>query len=456
MRLEETFRGQLASWLVAVLLLAPTLAMPGLPIQTPSPSRFAIEKRSTSSSISFASDQCLSPGAGLPNLCTGAITLPKYTAAYTAGTPLISGSSSAATPTGPPICENHADPDNAGPDYCYCSQGTLTTSVAPITGAGGAGPCPWTSLPISGAGPAPTFSPPPQTGKDLYSYTAGYDVIGCESSIVSMEDNVLVTSCTGSTHMISELPHATVQVGSMTQNVGTLSSQALYTAVSNALTSVCPTPAQGSSTYCGAAATITGVSYTFNETVIEQKRDTDDLVGELNSAEGTVAKRLGGGPITQVKETVIKSDGELIINVEASNYTSAGILNSMIVLAASTFASSASGNACATFLNQQFDGFARRATAPSTLLCGATHFAGVEYTNWGLDSGEPAAFLAVELDFQKGMSEILDMVFECEELVNGFLAIVGNVFPEIAPLELDSEEFVDAGCEAALSIGNGD
>lgn len=277
-----------------------------------------------------------------------------------------------------------------------------------------------------------------------------------------MENNVGVTSCTGSTYTISELPHATVQVGSSTQNVGTLSSKALYTAVSNALTSVCPTPAQGSSTYCTAAATITGVSYTFNETVSIPKRDTDDLVGELNSAEGTVAKRLDiSPPPPPEKETVVKSDGELIVNIPTSNYTSTGILNSMIVLAASTFASSASGKACTTFLNEQADGPVdrRRATAPSTLLCGATHFAGVEYTNWGLDSGEPAAFLGVELDFQKGMSEILDMVFECEELVNGFLAIVGDVFPEIAPLELDSEELVAAGCEAAMDIGkaiNGD
>lgn len=233
---------------------------------------------------------------------------------------------------------------------------------------------------------------------------------------------------------------------------------ALYTAISNALTSICPPPATGSSTQCGAAATITGVSYTFNETVqANAKRDTDDLAGELNSAEGTVAKRLvDPDPTVSEKVTVVESDGELIVSVPTSNYTSAGILDSMIILAASTFASSASGKACDTFLNVQPDGpiDRRRATAPSTLLCGATHFAGVEYTNWGLDAGEPAAFLGVELDFEMGMSEILDMIFECEELVDGFLAIVGDVFPEIAPLELDAEEFVTAGCEAAMDIGN--
>lgn len=76
----------------------------------------------------------------------------------------------------------------------------------------------------------------------------------------------------------------------------------------------------------------------------------------------------------------------------------------MIVLAASIFASSAPEKICVLFLNQQSDGPARRLairqTAPSTLLCGATHFAGVKYTNWGLDSGEPIAFVGVELDFQ--------------------------------------------------------
>ncbi|KAI9649087.1 hypothetical protein NHQ30_001654 [Ciborinia camelliae] len=457
MHLNEIFRGKLVPWLLAVLSVSPAFAMPGAPIPTPGPSRLTIEKRSIS--ISFASDQCKTPLPNLPNLCTAEISLPPYTPAYTAGTSLTSASSSA--PTGPPICENQADPDNDGPDYCYCSQGTLTTQVAPVTGSGG--PCPWTALPITGAGPKPTFTPPPGTNTALYSYTAGYDVIACQSSIVSMTNNVEVTSCKGLTYTISELPHATVQVGSSTQNVGTLSSAALYTAVSNALTSVCPPPSAGSSTYCTASATITGVSYTFNETVAEyKKRDTGGVFGNIDSAKANVARREETShiekrldiplPINE-KVTVIKSDGELVISVPTSNYTSQGILNSMIVLAASTFASSASGKACATFLNRKADGIATRDTAPSTLLCGATHFAGVEYTNWALDSGEPAAYLGVELDFQQGMSELLDMVFECEELVNGILEIVGTIFPEIAPLELDSEEFVAAGCEAAMQIG---
>lgn len=444
MRLNETFHGQWAPWLLAVLSVAPALATPGRPIQTLSP---AIEKRldkaSPSISISVASDQCKTPYSGLPNLCTAQMSLPPYTSAYTAGTSLKAASPSAPAPTGPPICENQADPDNAGPDYCYCSQGKSTTRVAPITGDGG--PCPWTTLPITNAEPMPTFTPPPETNTALYSYTAGYDVIACQSSIVSREDNVAVTSCTGSTYTISELPHATVQVGRSTQNVGTLSSAALYTAVSNALTSVCPPPATGSSTYCTAAATITGVSYTFNDTVdVWEKRE----VTPHND------KRVAVPELRHQKVTTVKSDGELIISVPTSNYTSKGILNSMIALAASQFAGSASDKACDTFLNKQDDGLPTRDTAPSTLLCSATHFAGVEYTNWGLDSGEPAAFLGVELDFQKGMSEILDMIFECEELVNGILGIVGTIFPELASLELDSEEFVAAGCEAVMDIGS--
>lgn len=315
----------------------------------------------------------------------------------------------------------------------------------------------------------PTFTPPPQTGTGLYTYTDGYEVIGCQSTIVSREDNVALTSCTGKSYIISERPHATVQVGSSTQNVGTLSSAGLYTAVSNALTSVCPTPASGSSTGCTAAATITGVSYTFNETVELKVRDIGGLDGDIDDAEGAVIKRTETShlekrfdidPPMSEKETVIKSDGELVVNVLTSNYTSGDILNSMIVLAASTFAASASGKACTTVLDKQPDGaifgrqLAIRDSAPSTVLCGATHFAGVEYTNWGLDSGEPAAFLGVELDFHEGMAEALDTAFECEEMINGFLAIVGDIFPELAPLELDSEELVAAGCEAAMTIGD--
>lgn len=45
------------------------------------------------------------------------------------------------------------------------------------------------------------------------------------------------------------------------------------------------------------------------------------------------------------------------------------------------------------------------------------------------------------------------MVFGCEDLVNGFLEVVGDVLPQIAPLELDSEGLVAAGCEAAMTIG---
>lgn len=459
MQINEISRGQLAPWLLAILSVSSALAMPGAPVPTARPSRFAIAKRSTS--ISSASDQCLTPLPGLPNLCTDEISLGPYTPAYTAGTSLTSASSSTPAPTGPPICENQADPDNDGPDYCYCSQGTLTTQVAPVTGSGG--PCPWTALPITGAGPKPTFTPPPETNTALYSYTAGWDIVACQSSIVSMNDNVGVTSCTGSTYTISQLPHATVQLGSSTQNVGTLSSAALYTAVSNILASVCPTSSAGSPTYCTAAATITGISYTFNETVAEyKKRDTGSPLEDIDSSGAAVAKieetphiekRLDIPLPISEKVTVVRNDGVLVVSVPTSNYTSQGILDSMIKMAASAFAGTATGGACATFLNQQPDGLASRASVPSTLICGATHFAGVEYTNWALDVDDPAAYLGVELDFQQGMAEFLDQVFECEEVVNGILAMIGSIFPELAPLELDSEEFVGVGCEAIMEIG---
>lgn len=63
-----------------------------------------------------------------------------------------------------------------------------------------------------------------------------------------------------------------------------------YTAVSNALRSVCLFLVTGLFTNCTAVATITGVSYLFNEIIQIGKRNTDDFARDIENPEGVVAK----------------------------------------------------------------------------------------------------------------------------------------------------------------------
>ncbi|KAI9716050.1 MAG: hypothetical protein M1828_000517 [Chrysothrix sp. TS-e1954] len=203
-----------------------------------------------------------------------------------------------------------------------------------------------------------------------------------------------------------------------------MSADAAFTSISSALESVCPPPS-GSVTACTAAATITGVSYTHNETAIEGS----GLGGET--------------PLHAQNSETIETDGELILDVLTSNYTTKAIRDGLILMAAKTFAGSASGKSCS-----QFD-----STPPKT-LCSSTRFAGVEYTNTHINADNPAAFLGVELDFHQGMSETLDEVFECVEALEGILGLFTALIPELEPIAIESTEFIELGCEAAMTIGN--
>lgn len=79
---------------------------------------------------------------------------------------------------------------------------------------------------------------------------------------VTTDQDVAVTSCVGTPNTISIKPHATVQVGSSTQSVGTLSGSALATAISKALSSACPPRPSGGTGHCTATPTITNIHYT--------------------------------------------------------------------------------------------------------------------------------------------------------------------------------------------------
>ncbi|KAI0157523.1 hypothetical protein GGR57DRAFT_501132 [Xylariaceae sp. FL1272] len=110
----------------------------------------------------------------------------------------------------------------------------------------------------------------------------------------------------------SETARVTLQAGSSYVHVGTLTSNALYTSVSNALESICPTPTGGNVTSCSRATpTIGGLAWI----------DSSDQ---------------------------LETDGELVVRVESSSYENAQIRDAMIHTIATAVELSATGVNCYT------------------------------------------------------------------------------------------------------------
>ncbi|KAI8630557.1 hypothetical protein F5Y19DRAFT_49580 [Xylariaceae sp. FL1651] len=158
----------------------------------------------------------------------------------------------------------------------------------------------------------------------------------------------------------SETARVTLEAGSSYVHVGTLTSDALYTSVSNALESICPTPAGGTNiTNCSTAkATIGSISF-------------------IDSSE------------------ILETYGELIVSVESSSYELAQIREAMIQTIATAAAMSATGNNCYTAdynvlsFRKRDDGFwwlpsflrreAPHETREQITLCNTIDFAGPQY-----------------------------------------------------------------------------
>jgi hypothetical protein len=165
----------------------------------------------------------------------------------------------------------------------------------------------------------------------------------CKSSTLMEIDTQTITERAGDSVTISSPQTLSVEKGLNSVNVGQLTGAPLYTSLSNALVSLCPTPASSAYISCN-----TGKAYIKN-------------VEWVSGEEGIVK-------------------GELGVEVESSTYDDPTTLNGMIKAAANTFMSSANSSNCynASYKVREFRAVPIR---EEQLLCNAHDFAGVQYVS---------------------------------------------------------------------------
>jgi hypothetical protein len=266
----------------------------------------------------------------------------------------------AATPMTLP-CYNYADPDGGVADFCTCNNGA-TAPVASSTGTntGDAyNPCPYTV--------APDLPPPPPAttqqpgGNNLYPYvttlTGGDNTIveECQELSTAYYGGYTEVMCAGNILTLSAPPSGpsvSVKVGQNQVLVGTLTGSSLYTSISNALETLCPSPTAGQPLVVPSGTqTITGIVY------VDGSED-------------------------------LQRDGELTISIDSGNYSDPGIRSAMIKAAAKSFMQSATGSNCFNQTYEEVDPRAPVITLDS-LVCNAANFAGVDYVSCPLPVPHP-------------------------------------------------------------------
>ncbi len=241
--------------------------------------------------------------------------------------------------------------------------------------------------------------------------------------------------CTSIPNCSPHTPSAFVQVGNQSVHIGTLTSMALSSSISNALASLCPTVTQTRSmTNCGVD------SIKIPDIVYKEKPD------------GTLSK------------------GELDVSVKSSQYNDTSLRKAMIDAAALTAMVSATGNNC---YNEEYIERQKRSLIPTVVrrllfgregipaplpehmtMCAASSFAGVqyypEYWRQAKDPENEFMWLDAEWDFKVPPGSDLT----CEFL--GALAdALILVAPEFAPEDVALGEEINAACVEAMSSTHG-
>ena len=186
-------------------------------------------------------------------------------------------------------CEYFADPDDNGPSGCQCSgyTGLLPTLQ-------GNASCGYTAITGTPTAPTATWTTPAQTtgavsGFPFTTTLANSAVVAYQSS--TMSDNV--GYLTGSSTVVTSGTQLNIQQDpTASVNAGTMSGNALYTAVSSSIAAACPTPS-GTVNSCNNVSSIDSISY-------------------LDSNQN------------------LQTNGELVINLPIVNYSSATAREFMI------------------------------------------------------------------------------------------------------------------------------
>ncbi|KAI1089761.1 hypothetical protein F5B19DRAFT_495043 [Rostrohypoxylon terebratum] len=237
------------------------------------------------------------------------------------------------------------------------------------------------------------------------------------SRVVNNED-----SCSTIKNCIVQTGAVTLEAGSSSVHVGTVTGTALYTGVSKALEKICPTPTSNSWAACKTgSATIGGVPY--------------------------------------VDAGFLSKDGEIVVSVESSKYNNTKVRSALIKTAAAAAQNAAKGKNCYTAhydvevlkVRRWWDPlalFARDHPYPqpeSATWCNSVGFAGVHYYNpwWKLQS-QPGAtdWMDVHYEFHKsGGGDFLCSILQ--DAVEAF----AFVQPEFAVGDIELGEAIDILCE---------
>ena len=301
--------------------------------------------------------------------------------------------------------------------YCTCdgkSSLPLTTlptnTNAPVTES-----CAYTAQPTGTQASNPNAAPSPTTNKDT-----------CEVCTPYAANEADCTKISGCTPIKGA---ATVEAGSSAVNVGTLTSDALYSSVSRALESICPPATQTTDfTHCSTdVATIKGITYVADESLLD--------------------------------------DGEFIVQVKSSQYNLTSLRDALIKSAATTakFSTTDKNSYVAdyTVLEKrrwwhQTSNLARRALGLTTrdhpfpepeqkTLYRAIDFAGAHYYSPfinvnNIDKGTD--YIDVDFSFQAGAGADLICDF-VEALIDG-LAVIA---PEFAVEDIELGSAIDFLCK---------
>ncbi|XXG98172.1 hypothetical protein Hte_004493 [Hypoxylon texense] len=360
-------------------------------------------------------------------------------------------SSSSAQPK-PSCYQQNEDPDQGiTTEYCVCNKSRtlpfLTISPTVVRTKS----CEYTTLPpkdtkrdemaaprttaAPSIPPSSMITPPPALDqrdltitKDLGPPTTDRKHCQVCTRVVNNED-----SCHSMKDCIVQTGKVTIEAGTSSAHVGTLTGSALYASVSSALEEICPTPTRSGFTSCRTdAASIGGIPY--------------------------------------VALDFLARDGALQVSVESSRYNATSIRSGLIKAAAAAAQHAATGKNCyeqkyevgpltrrgggggGSWASWLLPGFVRRGDIQpprqeKATWCNTVGFSGPHYYNpyWKLQS-EPGATDYMDVHFQfheKGGGD-----FDCAILEGaaGALAFLG---PEFAIGDIGLEEAIGILCEGA-------
>ncbi|KAI9688907.1 MAG: hypothetical protein M1822_001264 [Bathelium mastoideum] len=315
--------------------------------------------------------------------------------------------------TSPP-CYNAVDENQK--NYCECNNGASIPNAKRTGTNTGSNyqPCPWSTLPVQANTTSSAATPSSWDGHDYpYSFTdVSSNVVGCQSSSYAHYggNGMQETMCAGASLTESFAPYATVQVGKDKINVGTLAVSDVYTSISSALESLCPSATGGFIPCSTETATIGGIDY------------------------------IGGNDE--------RAQGELEIWVQDSNYNDTGLRNAMIKSAATAWSQSINNTKnCHNETYVVLEG-GRELLPEHLYMCNAASFAGVQYL-----SGNPPDKITDFIDAEWAFKAYDGGDFDCGAALEGINAFLDIIAPEFAIEDTLVADALVAGCEEVMSTG---